>query len=286
MATVVLSLITSLIIWKNLKEFLLQKNSILLWIAIFLPSYGVYTMVPSKEAIFISFSLIYICFEAKNIVYKPIKKWNEFHLLLKRIIYLTIGLLQRGYASFPYLILGFFVSLFPLISSFLLKFKNRKSNYLNLLSLSAIISFLIIGILIPAKNPYILGTIDFFKDTFLVNWANLSRTFLLDKNPFELINFFQLPYLSLFPTLQELISSPKLIIYFIESAAYLAIYIFAWNKVINTNLLNSRKIKFIQYLFISITISYLLIYSIIGSYNLGSSSGLGKTFQILGMFYL
>ena len=103
--------------WKNLKEFLLQKNSILLWIAIFLPSYGVYTMVPSKEAIFISFSLIYICFEAKNIVYKPIKKWNEFHLLLKRIIFLTIGLLQRGYSSFPYLILGFFVSLFPLISS-------------------------------------------------------------------------------------------------------------------------------------------------------------------------
>ena len=283
-ATIILSLITSFIIWKTLKEFLLQRNSILLWIAIFFPSYGVYTMLPSKEAIFISISLIYISFEAKNIVYKPIKKWNEFSLLLQRFIYLSICLTLRGFASFPYLFLGLFVSLFPFISSFLIKYKNRKNNALILITLSVLITFFSIVILIPHDNPFLVGKITNFKLSFIATKqdTNLTRKFLSDKNPFEIINFIQLPYLSLFPTLKELMLSPKLILYVIESSAYVAIYIFAWSKVINTSLLNSRKIKFIQYLFISVTISYFLIYSIIGSYNLGSSLRFRQNFSNIG----
>ena len=286
LASIVLTLIISSIIWINLREFLLQRNSFLLWITIFLPGYSMYSTLPSKEATFIAFSIIYICFEARNIVYKPIKNWNDLNLLSQRFFYLLICMAIRGIPAVPYIILGFFVSLFPLISPFLIKYKNRKSNHLILILLSAFFTLLIVGILIPSEHPFFLGKNSYLQGSFLTAEstykANLSREFLAGKNAFELFNFIKLPYLSLFPTIQELISNPKLFIYLIESFTYVTIYLIAWRKVINTSLLNSRKIKFIQYLFISITISYIFIYSIIGAYNLGSSLRFRQNFSNVG----
>lgn len=284
-ASLILSLITGIIIWKNLREFLIYKNSILLWITIFIPSFVVWTILPSKEANFISFSLIYVCFEAKNIVFKEIQNWNRIHILFQRIIFIIICIALRGFASIPYVFLGFFMSIFPIVSSFLMKFKNNKSNFFIFITLSSVITLLCISIISFSENAYFLNQGFYLQSSFLGGNANLSREFLFGRNPFELKNFILLPYLSLFPSIQEFLSNPKLIFYVIDSSIYLLIYIIAWNKIINKSLINPRKIKFLQYFFISVTITYMIIYSSIGAYNLGSSLRFRQNFINIGHIF-
>ncbi len=284
-ASLIMNVLISIIIWKNLREYLLYKNSILLWITIFIPGFVVWSTLPSKEANFIAFSLIYICFEAKNIVFKTIKNWNSFSLLFQRIIFIMICILLRGFASIPYIILGFFISIFPFLSPFIMKFKNNKSNFLILITLSSVITLFCINIISFSENEYFLNQSIYIQSSFLGGGANLSRDFLLGRNPFDLGNFILLPYLSLFPSIQEFLSNPKLIFYIVDSIFYLGIYIIAWNKIINKSLINPRKIKFIQYLFISVTISYMIIYGSIGAYNLGSSLRFRQNFINIGHIF-
>ncbi len=287
LASIILTFITSTIIWKNLKNFLITKNSSLLWITIFIPSYCVHTILPSKEATFISLSLIYICFEANNIIFKPVNQWNNISLFFQRFLCIFLFLLVRGLGSAPYIFLGFFVTLFPFISSFLMKYKNNKVNIFIFLSISSIFTLLIIFIISSFDNQYIVEQSLYLKGSFLqAEGSNTSREYLLNRDTFTLGNYFLLfPYLSLFPTIQELLTNPKLIFYVIDSSIYIGLYFIAWNKVINIAFMPPRKIKFFQYLFIIITISYILIYGTIGAFNLGSSLRFRQNFTNIGLIF-
>tara|TARA_B100000242_G_C43055078_1_gene493600 strand:+ start:918 stop:2075 length:1158 start_codon:yes stop_codon:yes gene_type:complete len=287
LASIILTFITSTIIWKNLKNFLITKNSSLLWIAIFIPSYCVHTILPSKEATFISLSLIYICFEANNIIFKPVNQWNNISLFFQRFLYIFLFLLVRGLGSAPYIFLGFFVTLFPFISPFLMKYKNNKVNIFIFLSISSIFTLLIIFIISSFENQYLVDQSLYLKGSFLqAEGSNTSREYLLNRDTFSLGNYFLLfPYLSLFPTIQELLTNPKLIFYVIDSSIYIGLYFIAWNKVINIAFMHPRKIKFFQYLFIIITITYILIYGTIGAFNLGSSLRFRQNFTNIGLIF-
>lgn len=287
LASIILTFITSIIIWKNLKNFLITKNSSLLWISIFIPSYCVHTILPSKEATFISLSLIYICFEANNIFFRPVNQWNNISLFFQRFIYIILFSLIRGFSSTPYILLGFLVTLFPFISPFLMKYKNNKVNLFIFLSISSIFTLLIIFIISSFENKYIVEQSLYLKGSFLqAEGSNTSREYLLNRDTFTLGNYFLLfPYLSLFPTIQELITNPKLIFYVFDSSIYIGLYFVAWNKVINIAFMHPRKIKFFQYLFILITISYILIYGTIGAFNLGSSLRFRQNFTNIGLIF-
>ena len=285
-ASIILTVVTSTIIWKTLKNFLINKNSTLLWITIFIPSYCVHTILPSKEATFISLSLIYICFEANNIVFKQVNQWNNIFLIFQRIIYLTLCILSRGIASAPYIFLGFFITIFPFISPFLMKYKNNKINLFIFLSISSILTLFIILIISSFEISYLVYQATYLKGSFLQADSNTSREFLLNRNIFTLWNYlFLFPYLSLFPTIQELLIKPKLIFFILDSSLYLGLYLIAWNKVINISFLNKRKVKLIQYLFISITIIYIIIYGSIGAFNLGSSLRFRQNFTNIGLIF-
>lgn len=281
-ASFILTILTSIIIWINLRKYLIYKNSFILWIVLFTPSYSVWTCLPSKEATFIAFSLIYICFEANNIVFKKLYHWNSLNILLQRYFYILICIVLRGYAAIPYILLGVAVTSYPFLSSILLKLKNKKPNFLFLIILSSLPVIILIGILSALNPPFLTAHAVYLQDSFLPGGSNLSRYFLDDINPFELKNFIILPYLSLFPTMNEIFGNPKLLIYFFESLIYLILYLFAWKRLFNNNLINSRKAKFIQYLFILVTTSYLLIYGTIGAYNLGSSLRFRQNFVNIG----
>ncbi len=282
LASVVLNIIVTFIFWINLREFLVFKNSTLLWFVIFLPSFVINTIIPSKESVFISFSLIYICFEAKNIVFRPIHKWNNINILIQRILYVFIGIALRGIGSMPYITLGFFVTLFPLLSPFLLKYKSNKSNLLIFFTISSFIALVCIFSISLSNNPLFSNYSYYLQGSFLGAGANLSREFLLGKSPYELKNFILFPYLSVFPTFKEFSSNPKLIFYVIDSSIYVGIFFLSWNKIINSNLLHPRKIKFIQYLFIAVIINYLIIYGTAGAYNLGSALRFKSNFLNIG----
>ena len=284
-SSVILTAISSLIIWLCLRKFLIFKNSFLLWITIFIPGFAIWTCIPSKEATFITFSLIYICFEAKTIINKPLNKWNRNNRFFIRCIYLVICISLRGFATVPYLILGITVSLFPFISPFLIKVKNNSIIFIILIICSLIISVFLVLLINNSIPDLITSKIAYLNGSFLGDEFNLSRNFLFDLNPFSIKNIFLYPYLSLFPTINEILSNPKLILLSIDSIFYIIIYFFVWNRIINLKGLNHLKIKFLQYTLVLLTVSYIMIYGTIGAYNLGSSLRFRQNFVNIGHIF-
>ena len=283
--TIVLTLVTSIIFWTQLRKYLTLNNSLLIWITIFAPGFSLWTCIPSKEAVFISISLIYICFEVNNITYKPIREWNKLDLILKRLLFILIFFFARGYASLPYFLLGLGILLFPFLSNFFKKFKTNNKISFTLLTLSFLIAVIVIFVISKFNLDFFSAMATGLKGAFLDRGGNLSREFLADRNPFELRNFIIMPYLSIFPTIDELLNNKALILLLVDSLLFVGLYFFIWSKILTLKTINPKSSKFLQFIFLSITISYLLVYGITGSYNLGTSLRFRQNFVNIGQIF-
>ena len=99
------------------------------------------------------------------------------------------------------------------------------------------------------------------------------------------LNSIYIQYLSLFPTLDELINKPYQLIIVIESFLLIYVFLGSWNSLFKTigNDKIAKKIFLILLTFIGV--SYFTLYGFIGSFNVGSSQRFRVNFIPLGIFF-
>ena len=84
-------------------------------------------------------------------------------------------------------------------------------------------------------------------------------------------NSLYIQYLALFPSLDELLNKPYLLIIIIESIILIYVYFVAWKTLFITIRNDYIAKKIFSLIFIFISISYFSIYGYLGSFNVGSS---------------
>ena len=110
--------------------------------------------------------------------------------------------------------------------------------------------------------------------------SDLDYSFMSDP-----LNFIYIQYLSLFPTIDELLSKPYQFIIVIES--FLLIYVFfgSWNNLFKSLKDDKSAKKIILILITFVITSYFTLYGFIGSFNVGSSQRFRVNFMPLGIFF-
>ena len=109
---------------------------------------------------------------------------------------------------------------------------------------------------------------------------NMDYSFMSDP-----LNYIYIQYLSLFPTIDELIDKPYQLIIVMESTLLIYVYFSSWNNLFETLKTDKKAKKIILILFYFITISYFTIYGFVGSFNIGSSQRFRVNYIPIGIFF-
>jgi hypothetical protein len=275
-----LNAICSFILFKLLNPFIDKNNKFIWSLLLMCPGLLIYANSPTKEALFLYPTILFIILECNFLIKKNIKNKLSLNIPLQ-ILLLLFMFLIRGDLAIPYVFLFF-------ICFFLKNFQIRnissrfKVNQLILFSflISAIIIFIISTIssnLLQRLLNYLIFSFENYKDIYR---PRIDIEFV--RNP---LNFFQIQYLALFPTPLELFSKPHKLVIILDSVFLIYSYIFSWKRLFRSiNKYKSTK-TIITILFTYITIIYFSIYGIIGSYNLGSSQRLRLNYIPIGIIF-
>ncbi|MCQ9203172.1 MAG: hypothetical protein JJ845_001610 [Prochlorococcus marinus CUG1436] len=258
------TIICSIILFFLLKNYIDENNKKLWQLFLMCPGLLIYSNAPTKETLFLYPAFFYIILECRFLI----NKTNLFSAnTLIRICLLFLMLNIRGELVFPYFFL-FFICL--ILKNTYIGGMSNNLNFKNLIIISFFISIFLV-FLVTNINPIFFESILSYLQGSFENQYDLFRP-LIDleyvKNP---INFFQIQYLALFPTPNELLQKPYKIIIIIDSLLLFYNFKNSWKKLFKTVSLSKTTKKIISILFTFITIIYFTIFGIVGSYNLGSS---------------
>ena len=276
-----LSGISSSILYLVCKRFVDKinfKNWVLLLIS---PCLLIYTNVPTKEIIFFYPAVIYIILECRFLIFDERNFLKTFLNIILKFTILPFIIYWRGYLAAPYLFLA-------ILSIFLKNFRigeiSKKINLKN----NLIISFIFSTILIALFNIFRSDLFEYYMVYLYNGFDNGSSPYRFNLDYYFMsdpLNSIYIQYLSLFPTIDELIDKPYQLIIVIESFILIYVFFNSWKNLFETLKTNKKAKKIILVLFTFITISYFTIYGYIGSFNIGSSQRFRVNYIPLGIFF-
>ena len=248
------------------------------WLLVLIsPCLLIYTNVPTKELIFFYPTTIYIILECRFLIF------NEKNILQTLVKFLILPFLVfwRGYFAAPYIFLAIF-------SIFLKNFDIGKI-YTNLnIKIILITSYISSILLIALFNIFNSKTFEEYVNYFYVafdNSSSLYRSGLDYSFMSDPLNSIYIQYLSLFPTIDELLDKPYQFIIVIESFILIYVFLGSWNNLFKT-IKNNKSAKKIGLLLLTfIGISYFTIFGFVGSFNVGSSQRFRVNFIPIGIFF-
>ena len=248
------------------------------WLLVLIsPCLLIYTNVPSKELIFFYPTTIYIILECRFLIF------NENNILqtLVKFSILPFIVFWRGYLAAPYLLLA-------TLSVFFKNFDIGKISINLNTKIILITSFISSILLLALFNIFNSETFEEYVGYFYFafdNSSSLSRSGLDYSFMSDPLNSIYIQYLSLFPTIEELLYKPYQFIIVIESIILIYVFMGSWNNLFKTlkNNKSAKKIALILLTFVGI--SYFSIYGFIGSFNVGSSQRFRVNFIPLGIFF-
>ncbi len=254
------------------------KNWALLLIS---PCLLIYTNVPTKEIIFFYPAVIYIILECKFLISESRNNLKTFLNIILKFTILPFIFFWRGYLAAPYLFLA-------ILSIFLKNFRigeiSKKINLKNYIILSFIFSTILIAFLNLLNSDlfeeymiYLYQALDSGNSLYR---SNLDYYFMSDP-----LNSIYIQYLSLFPTIDELIDKPYQFIIVIESITLIYVFFNSWKNLFETIKTSKKAKKITLVLFGFIIISYFTIYGFIGSFNAGSSQRFRVNYIPIGIFF-
>ena len=260
---VLLGMFFSLIIYHLLKNFI-DKTNFNIWISILLiPGVLIYTSVPTKETLFFYPAIILIILECNFLTSN--KYFNLPQFLIKTSLMFLMVIL-RGYQAIPYI-------LFSIIALFLKNINpgeiNKNLKITNLLVISFSLS-LLVNVILNSFFPQFIENASRYLVNSLVVKNNIYRPneFTFYREPLKIIT---MQYLSLFPTIGELLQKPYKLLITIDSILIIYSFTKSWKKLFNFVDPYKRLKKFVLLMFIYVSIIYFSFYGLIGSLNLGSS---------------
>ena len=194
------------------------------------PGLLIYTNSPTKEFLFFYPAIIYVILECEFLLFKEKDFTNNFAKLLFKYAILTFIIYWRGPLAAPYLILA----IFSLFIRFGHLGKIRQKVNLRFILLASFISSTFFN--------FILNAIDSFAYEEIVNYLRYSfaseisifRSFINYNYLIDPINSLYIQYLALFPSLDEFLNKPYLLIIIIESIILIYVYFVAWKTLFIT----------------------------------------------------
>ena len=269
--------LSSTILYYCCKRYV-DKNNFKYWALLLIsPCLLIYTNVPSKELIFFYPATVYIILESRFLIFN---EKNSLQTLVKFSI-LPFMLFWRGYLASPYIFLAILSIIFKYVNIGKISIK---LNLKIILITSFIVSALFFYLLNFFYSSFFENLVNYFYYAF-DNKSSLFRSSLDYAFMSDTLNFIYIQYLSLFPTLDEILYKPYQLLIVVESFILIYVFLGSWNNLIKTlkNNKSAKKITLILLTFIGI--SYFTIYGFIGSFNVGSSQRFRVNFIPLGIFF-
>ena len=272
-----LASLSSTILYFLCRRFV-DKNNFKYWALVLIsPCLLIYTNVPTKELIFFYPSLIYIILESSFLIYKQ----NNIIPTLLKFSILPFMFYWRGYFAAPYLVLAVLVIFLKYVDVGKISIKLDTKI---ILIFSFIISTLLINIFHIFYREFFELVIEYLNSSF----SNLSSQFRSEldysfmTDPF---NSIYIQYISLFPTLDELLNKPHQLLIVLESFILIYVFIGSWDNLFKILKKNKSAKKMSLVLLTFIGVSYFTIYGFVGSFNVGSAQRFRVNFIPLGIFF-
>ncbi len=273
----ILGIIFSLILYFIIKSLIDKENQDLWKLLLLAPGLLIYTNAPTKESLFLYPAILFIILECNYLIGKNSQSFFNF---FTRISLLILLFSVRGDQALPYVLLSLISLILRNINIGVMTTKIKFSTSIIFVFFLSILTIISLSLIFP---EYIENLSNYLNASFLVS-NNLYRPNNFDafNQPFNVLST---QYLSLFPSLQELLFSPYKAVIILDSLLLIYVFIKSWSNLFN--IVNSykyfKKITLVYFTFI--TMIYFSIYGIIGSVNLGSSQRLRVNFIPLGIIF-
>lgn len=276
-----ISVISSISVYYTFNSFIDKKNSKYWYLLLLSPGILLYLNVPTKEILFFCPTAIFLSLECNSLLFW--QKWNlsqKITNLIFKFIILIYMFNVRGPLMTPYLLLSIIVFIYK---NFHFNFYPKRINIIKTMSISFLISVIFISIFYNIYPVYFENNILSLSSSF--EKSALTREYIdyyFLTNPF---NIFRIQYLSLFPSINEVISKPYSLIIFIESTIYIYLYYYVWKRLFNLTI-KDKKMRTLNYIiFIFCCAIYFVLYSYISCINIGSGQRFRINFIPLGLIF-
>ncbi len=272
-----LGVIFTLTLYLIIKNLIDKENQNLWKLLLLAPGLLIYTNAPTKESLFLYPAILFIILECNYLIGNNSKSLFNFVIRFSLLILLFS---VRGDQSLPYFLLSLISLILRNINIGGMLTKIRLSTCIINTFFLSILTNLSLSLLFP---EYIKKLSTYLNASFLVS-NNLYRPNNFDAFN-QPLNVLSTQYLSLFPSVQELVFAPYKAVIILDSLLLIYVFIKSWSNLFN--LVNSYKYfkKVILVLFTFITLIYFSIYGVIGSVNLGSSQRLRVNYIPLGLIF-
>lgn len=269
-----LTLISYLMLKNNI-----DKNNFKLWkIILLVPGILIYSNSPTKETLFLYPAILYIVLECNYLVGK--KRINLLNFFFK-IPILILMLIVRSDLAIPYLLLS--------IISFIIKNfqvgKIHKRLSINVITFQVFLLSILTNIFVYLFFPNFIERLTTYVGYALAIQENIYRPdqFLNPLN--QPLTLFYTQYLSLFPTVGELLEKPYLFIIVSDSIMIIYCFVKSWKNLFDTVNCYEKIKKIILILFTYVSLVYFSFFSLIGSVNLGASQRFRVNYIPLGIIF-
>lgn len=245
-----------------------DKNNFKNWALLLMcPGLLIYTNAPTKEFLFFYPAILYVILECNFLLFKEKDFLKNSAKLLFKFAILAFIIYWRGPLATPYLILAIF--------SLLIRFGNlgkiRQKVNLRFILFISFIGSTLFNFLINKIDGLAYEEIVFYLRASFSSEISIFRSFINYDFLTDPINSLYIQYLALFPSLEELINKPYLVLIIIESIILVYVFFVAWKTLFITIRDDYIAKKIFSLIFIFISISYFSIYGYLGSFNIGSS---------------
>ena len=272
-----LAILFSFILFYILRD-LIDKLNIKIWQSILIaPGILIYTHAPTKETLFLYPSIIIIILECNYISGRKSLDFKNFFL---KILLLLFMFIIRGDQAIPYLILSLICIVLKNINSG----KTYKKLKIASLCFKVFLISILFNFLLNLFFPETINRLTLYLANSLVVKENIFRPDQFNVNQ-NIFNIIYLQYLSLFPTLGELLQKPYKSIIVLDSILIIYSFIKSWGNLFT--LIDPYKTlkRFVLIIFTYIFIIYLSFYGIFGSINLGASQRFRINYIPMGIFF-
>ncbi len=245
----------------------IDKNNFRYWALLLIcPGIIIYTNAPSKEILFFFPAMVYVILESNFLLSKWKNNIQNFINLILKFSILYFLFFMRSLLALPYLLVA---SISLLTKVFFIGKYTKKISLRTILLLTFISSIVLVYIINSFDSSLFSEQVVYAQGSFSAETP--SRTFINYEFIINPLNFLSIQYLALFPSLEELIDKPYQIVIVIESVILVYLFFNIWRNLFYTSRKDNNAKKIILTFFTCISISYFILYGILGSFNLGSS---------------
>ena len=219
-----LGILFSYLLYLLLRNYIDRKNFLLWQIVLCAPGLLIYSNSPTKESLFIYPCLLFLNILCNYLSNNSIKIFNIIFAIFLLILMFAI----RGDQSIPYILLFLFSIFLKYINVGEIKMKLKFLNSLRNAFFISVFMNIIFYFLFP---NFIDGISSYLENSFGVS-ENIYRPNIFDGYN-QALKIFQLQYLSLFPTLGEILQTPYKLVIMVDSLILIGVFIKSWSKLFN-----------------------------------------------------